>query len=283
MRNARIAVRPITPTIGAVIEGVDLSAPLDDATFDEIHTAFLTHQVVFFPGQAITPQQQVMFAERFGEIDEPHPVFERHAEEPRVMLIEQRGKQGIYNERWHTDVTYQESPPMASVLHAQVLPESGGDTLWASMYAAYEALSEPMKATLEGLTAVHDFAHAYRDELMALPNGLKRLREIEDKYPSVEHPVVRTHPRTGRKLLFVNSTFTMRINGLTRGESDALLAYLFRHCESPMFQVRYRWRQHDVAIWDNRCTQHLAVPDFFPHHRRMNRVTVRGERPFYAA
>lgn len=282
MRNAKIEIEPITPTIGAVIRNLDLAQRLDEATVAEIRAALLAHHVIFFPDQAITPTQQTGFAEHFGEIDEPHPVFRPHPEEPRVMLIEQRGREGVYNDLWHTDVTYQQCPPMGSILHAQVLPPAGGDTLWASMCAAYDALSERMKSWLEGLIALHDFGYGYRDYLLGGADGKQRLRQIEDRYPTVEHPVVRTHPETSRKVLFVNRSFTAAIKGLPKLESDGLLRLLFEHCEAPAFQMRHRWRPRDLAMWDNRCTQHLAVADYHPHHRKMHRVTIRGERPFYA-
>ncbi len=283
MRNARIEVEPLTPSIGAVLRNVDLAQPLEEASFAEIKAALLAHHVIFFPDQRITPTQQLAFAERFGEVDEPHPVFKAHPQEPRVMLIEQKGREGVYNDMWHTDVTYQQCPPMGSILHAQILPPQGGDTLWASMYAAYDALSDRMKAFLDGMTALHDFGYSYSGYLLDKPEGRKRLREIEDQYPTVEHPVIRTHPETKRKLLFVNRSFTMRIKGLSQGESDGLLRLLCDHCEQPAFQVRHQWRVGDLAMWDNRCTQHLAVSDYYPHHRKMHRVTIRGERPFHVA
>jgi taurine dioxygenase len=288
MRNTQIEVWPITPRIGAVIEGVDLSTSLSDETFDQIYAAFLEHQVIFLPNQEITPSQQVAFAKRFGEIDEPHPLFKSAPEDSRIMRIEQSGKEGdYYNDVWHTDVSFQERPAMASVLHAQVLPAVGSDTLWASMYAAYDALSYPIKLMLEGLTAVHDLTYshrthypkAYRLIRQTEPGGLARLRKIEDEHPPVSHPIIRTHPVTKRKALYVNRTFTERINGLSKIESDALLAMLLNHCESPMFQMRHRWSRHDLAIWDNRCTQHVVISDFYPQKRLMHRVTIKGDRP----
>jgi taurine dioxygenase len=199
------------------------------------------------------------------------------------MLIEQQGREGVYNDMWHTDVTYQQAPPMASILHAQVLPPSGGDTLWSSLCAAYDALSDKMKSLLEGLTALHDFAYSYRSYLIGRPDGKQRLREAEDRYPTAEHPVVRTHPETGRKGLFVNRSFTVAIKDLPQTESDGLLRLLFEHCEMPAFQMRHRWRPRDLVMWDNRCTMHYAVADYFPHHRKMHRVTLRGEPPFFRA
>ena len=283
MRNTRIEIEPITPTIGAFIRNLDLREPPDEAVFAEIRAGLLAHHVIVFPDQAITARQQLVFAELFGEIDEPHPVFKPHPDEPRVMLIEQQGREGVYNDMWHTDVTYQQRPPMASILHAQVLPPSGGDTLWVSLGAAYDALSEKMKSLLEGLTAYHDFAYAYRSYLIGQPNGKQQLREGEDRYPTAEHPVVRTHPETGRKVLFVNRSFTASIKGLSPNESDGLLRLLFDHCEMPAFQMRHRWRTRDLVMWDNRCTMHYAVADYSPHHRKMHRVTLRGEQPFYRA
>ena len=197
------------------------------------------------------------------------------------MLIEQKGRQGVYNDMWHTDVTYQQAPPMGSILHAQILPPQGGDTLWASMYAAYDALSDRMKTFLDGMTALHDFGYSYSGYLLDKPEGRKRLREIEDQYPTVEHPVIRTHPETGRKALFVNSAFTTRLLGVSTEESEHLLKFLYAHAVRPDFVYRHRWRVGDVVMFDNRCLQHYVVPDH-PHnmHRRMHRTTASGDRPF---
>jgi len=280
MAQTNLAVRPLTPLIGAEIEGVDLSRPLEDAVIQDLKVALHSHLVIFFRDQDITPEQQVAFARRFGEIEPPHPVFDKVPECPEVTVIEQKGERGIYNDEWHTDVTFRPKPAMASILHCKVSPVVGGDTLWASMYAAYEMLSDPMKHLVGGLSAVHDITEGFGDIVTSGPEGLARLRAMQDKFPPVTHPVIRTHPVTGRKSLFVNRSFTARILGVTKIESEHLLAMLLRHAEQSSFQVRFRWQANSIAMWDNRCTQHYAANDFSPHHRRMHRVTVLGDRPF---
>lgn len=281
MARANLAVRPLTPLIGAEIEGVDLSRPLDDATFADVHDALLKHLVIFFRDQEITPEQQVAFARKFGEIEPPHPVFDKVKDCPEVTLIEQKGDKGIYNDEWHTDVTFRETPALASILYAKIIPPVGGDTLFASMYTAYEALSAPMKRLVEGLSAVHDITEGFGD-IVTTKDGLAKARAMQDKFPPVVHPVVRTHPVTGRRALFVNRSFTTRILGLTKIESQNLLRMLLEHCEQSNFQARFRWEKGSIAMWDNRCTMHYAANDYSPHHRLMHRVTVVGDKPYFA-
>lgn len=280
MAQANIAVRPLTPLIGAEIDGVDLSRPLEEAVIQDLTDALHRHLVIFFRDQNITPEQQVAFARRFGAVEPPHPVFDRVLECPEVTVIEQKGERGIYNDEWHTDVTFRPEPAMASILHCKVSPAVGGDTLWANMYTAYDMLSEPMKRLVEGLRAVHDITEGFGDIVTSGTEGLERLRAMQEKFPPVTHPVVRTHPVTGRKSLFVNRSFTTRILGVSKIESEHLLAMLLRHAEQSNFQVRFRWQPNAIAMWDNRCTQHYAANDFSPQHRRMHRVTVLGDRPF---
>ena len=287
--NARqLELRRITRCIGAEVDGIDL-ARLDDAGFSAVHAALLAHQVLVFRGQRLTPAEHLAFARRFGEAEPPHPVFGQVPEYPQVSVIETRGDEGVYNDEWHTDVTFRECPARGSILHARVLPPSGGDTLWASMTAAYEALSAPIRQLIDGLSAEHDirgsgpFAHvpSYRDVVLARPNGREQLRDIEERFPPVVHPVVRTHPETGRRALFVNRSFTTRIVELSKHESMALLGLLLEHAASPNFQMRHRWQVDDLVMWDNRCTQHFAVNDYAPARRVMHRVTVLGDRPVF--
>ncbi|MEX2648952.1 MAG: taurine dioxygenase [Alphaproteobacteria bacterium] len=280
MPQVNIEVRPITPNIGAEIAGADL-ARLDEATFEDIHEALLKHLVLFFRDQDITPAEQLGFARRFGEIEPPHPVFDRVPEAPEVSVIEQKGTVGIYNDEWHTDVTFRARPPLASILHCQIAPEIGGDTLWSSMVAAYDALAEPIKRLIEPLKAIHDITRGFMETWLAKPDGVAEMQRAQRENPPVVHPVVRTHPVTGRRALFVNRSFTVAIKGLSRTESDGLLALLLRHAEQPSWQVRFRWRPRSLAIWDNRATQHYAAADFAPAHRKMHRVTVIGDRPFH--
>jgi taurine dioxygenase len=281
MIRANIEVRPLTPLIGADIRGVDLSQDIDDETCRDLRQALLDHLVIVLPDQRIDPASQLSFARRFGEIEPPHPVFDTVDGQPEITVIEHGGeKPQPYNDEWHTDVTFRAKPAMASILHAQILPEIGGDTLWANMYAAYEALSPAIKNLIDDMVGVHDYYRAFGDVLLERPGGLEKLLEDMRKLPPVEHPVVRTHPETGYKGLFVNRSFTRRIKGLSTVESNHLLALLFEHAEHPNFQMRHRWRQHDLVMWDNRCTMHLASSDF-TGLRRMHRITLLGERPYH--
>jgi taurine dioxygenase len=282
MRNTKIEVRPLSPAIGAEIAGVDLSKPLDDGTYETLHSALLEHLVIFFRDQVMTPDQQVAFAERFGRIEDPHPVFDKLEENPKVTVLETLGETGIYNDTWHTDVTFKPRPAMGTILLGRDVPVCGGDTLFASLYAAYDALSERMKDFLQGLTATHDFLYAFGNTVMR-KSGPDRYVELKKQYPSVSHPVIRSHPETGRPMLFVNETFTVKINELSDTESAALLTMLVNHVKRPEFQVRFRWRNGSLAFWDNRCTQHYAAKDYLPHHRLMHRITLLGDAPFFKA
>ncbi len=286
MTPIALDLHPITPTIGAEIIGVDL-ANLDDAAFAAIQQALLDRQVIVFRDQHLRPEDHLAFARRFGELEPPHPVFAHLPAHPQVSILENLGDQGVYNDEWHTDVTFRECPALGSILYARVIPESGGDTLWSNMQAAYAALAAPVKRMIEGLTATHDICGggpygrvpSYREILLAQPDGLQRLHGIERDFPPISHPVVRTHPETGRRALFVNRSFTTRIDGVSKLESAWLLGLLLEHAEQVAFQMRHRWRANDLVMWDNRCSQHLAVADYAPAHRLMHRITVQGDRP----
>lgn len=267
----RIEVKPITPNIGAEVHGVDLSAPMDDQLFGEIHTAFNRHCVLFFRDQKLDHDNHKAFGRRFGELD-IHPAIKAPDGHPEIVPIHaDKNSKHIAGERWHSDVSCVEEPPLGSILYLHTVPEVGGDTLFSNMYAAYDALSDRMKDYLDGLTARHDGEEQYRGRYSA-DDGAKQ-------YPFFDHPVVRTHPDTGRKCLFVNPIFTKRINEVPRQESDAILNMLHEHCAKEDFQVRFRWQEGSVAFWDNRCVQHLAIWDYYPHTRSGFRVTVKGDRP----
>ncbi len=271
-----LRVEPLTPTIGAEIYGADLSEPAD---IDAIKNALWAHQVVFFRDQPrLEPQAQIAFANHFGP---PHfhpaaPHLEGH---PEIFVIYADEHSKVANGNgWHTDVSCDEEPPLATMLQMHQVPSSGGDTLFSSMYAAFETLSQPMQQFLSTLTATHGSEHIYR--------GRYSDRGVDDagrNYPSASHPVVRTHPQSGRQALYVNPAFTTRIQGLSADESDALLSMLYQHQQRVEFQVRFKWRPNDIALWDNRCTQHLALWDYWPETRSGHRVTIRGERPYYEA
>lgn len=270
-----VRVRKVTPVIGAEIEGIDLREPLGNEAFQVVHDALMENMVVFFRGQAMSHAQQMAFGRMFGTLH-VHPAAPSVAGHPEVMTIHADANSTYVNgEGWHSDVSCEAVPPMGSILQMHVLPEVGGDTLFANMVAAFDALSLPMRTMLAGLTATHDGEGLYRGRYGADDRGRV--------YPRAVHPVVRTHPVTGRQALFVNSFFTTRINELSRAESDALLALLFRHVETPEFSCRFRWAPGSVAFWDNRSAQHKALWDYFPHTRSGTRVTVLGDAPFYRA
>ena len=269
-----IGVDRLTPIIGAEISGIDLAGPLSNRTVDELHRALAENLVIFFRDQNITPQQHLAFGRLFGDLH-VHPAAPHEPGEPALMKIHaDKDSPRANGEEWHSDVSCDAEPPMGSILHIKQCPPHGGDTLFASMYAAYDALSDRMKSYLDGLTAVHDGEPVYR--------GLYAHSGVADKpaYPKAEHPVVRTHPVTAKKALYVNRIFTSHIVGIPRDESDAMLAYLYRHVENPLFQCRFRWSQNAIACWDNRCAQHRAMWDYWPHTRSGNRVTIKGDRPF---
>jgi len=276
MPYVSIQVDKLTPHAGAEIRGVDLSQPLDERTFKEIHDALIDSGVIFFRDQHLTPDQQKAFGRLFGELH-MHPAAPRElADHPEILVIHADEKsKHVAGENWHSDVSCDLEPPMGSILYMHELPPVGGDTLFASMYAAYEALSEPMKRFLEPLTAMHEGEHVYR--------GRYGVDDTGKTFPKAEHPVVRTHPVSGRKALYVNGGFTTRIVQLKRPESDTLLQFLYRHVETPEFHCRFRWQVNSIAFWDNRCMQHHAMWDYYPQRRHGHRVTVRGDKPFHRA
>lgn len=276
--GSALSVRRLTPALGAVVENIDLAQPLDDASLAALEAALDEHLVLFFEGQHWSPEQQRDFAARFGELY-THPLYPGQAGLPELMVLEYDATRKGHNDVWHSDVTYIATPPKASVLYAEILPEVGGDTLWANTYLAYEALSDPMKKLAGELHAVHDFARAFRPERFAQYGVADRTERAYADNPPVLHPVVRTNPTTGRKALFVNANFTSHIAGVSSRESAALLNFFTAHIAQPEFQVRWRWTPNAVAMWDNRWTQHYAIADYFPAHRRMRRATILGDRP----
>jgi taurine dioxygenase len=273
----RITVAPVAGALGAEISEVHLGK-LDDATFSEIRAALLEHQVIFFRDQELTRDEHKAFGRRFGALH-IHPFLQPLKDEghPEFVVLESDARHPFVAEAWHSDVTFQPEPPLGSILRCAAAPEFGGDTMWASMYAAYEALSDTMQRLLSGLVAIHDTSRTFsRDNYNIEHIGGRRAEQIV----SAEHPVVRTHPETGRKALFVNSAFTHSIKGMKPGESAALLGFLYRHIETPDFTCRFRWRKNSIAMWDNRCTQHRVVADNLAAYRRMERVTILGDKPF---
>ena len=273
MRNDTIEFRPLTRHMGAEVHGVDLREPLDDETFRTLHRGFLEHLVLFFHDQDITHDQHVAFGRRFGELH-IHPSAPCVDGRPELMKVHADATSPFAEGMaWHSDVSCDEEPPMASILRLTTVPEVGGDTLFANMYAAYDALSDTMKSVLDPLEALHT-AEVHINRYEQVGGGLRR-----EKHPEATHPVIRTHPETGRKLIYVNQPFTQRIAGMTQLESNALLEFLYAHCANPQFHCRFRWRRNSIAMWDNRCTQHHATWDYFPETRSGVRVTVKGDRP----
>jgi taurine dioxygenase len=274
MTVENLTVQRLTPKLGAEIRGVNLDL-IDEDGLRQVHDALIEHQVIFFRDQDISVDAQMRLGRWFGElVAHPNdPGLEGH---PEVMIIHaDESSKRVAGESWHSDVSCDAEPPLGSILRIHTLPDTGGDTLFASMYAAYEALSPPMQHFLEGLTATHDGAPYYRSV-----NARIGRDDGGRTYPHAEHPVVRTHPESGRKALFVNKMFTTQINGLSRAESDALLRFLFEHAARPEFQLRFRWEKNSIAFWDNRCVQHRAMWDYWPHTRSGNRVTVAGDKPY---
>lgn len=273
-----LKLRRLTPAIGATVEGLDLAAPLTDEHVADIRDALGEHLVLFFEEQTLTPIQQRDFAARFGPLY-LHPFYAGHDEAPEIMILEHDADHRANSDRWHNDVTYLENPPLGAVLYAEEIPRLGGDTLWANMYLAYESLSAPLQDLVSRLRAVHSFAKNFTPDRFRALGMEDRRDQIYARHPPVSHPVVRTNPATGRKALFVNADFTTHIEGVSPRESDVLLRLLFEHMAQPEFQVRWSWRAGNVAFWDNRWTQHCALADYYPQHRRVRRATIVGERP----
>jgi taurine dioxygenase len=265
--------KPLTPAIGAVVEGLDLSRPMTDDVVKAIRAKLAEHLVLFFEDQELTPVQQRDFAGRFGELY-VHPFYAGHEDANEIMILAHDENHRANSDRWHNDVTYVPEPPHAGILYTEEIPEVGGDTLWANMYLAYESLSAPMRDLVSNLRAEHSFAKNFTPERFEAIGMADRRDELYAKHPAVSHPVARTNPVDGRKALFVNRDFTTHILGVTPRESDALLRLLFEHMAQPEFQVRWRWRPNTVAFWDNRWAQHCALADYFPRRRRVRRATV---------
>lgn len=270
----RLKVAPLTPSIGAEISGIDLAEEQDEAVIAEIRAALLAYKVIFFRDQFITPEQHIAFARRFGPL-EIHPATPKDQPNPEVLHIahgpDSRGREN----EWHSDVTWRAEPSLGSILRAIEVPEVGGDTLFADMAAAFRGLSPAMQDWCRSLSAVHDIARVFARRLG------KSIEELHEQYPPQLHPVVRTHPETGEQALYVNTAFTSHIEGVSAKESEWLLAHLNAQAAVPEIQCRFRWRAGSIAFWDNRAGQHYAASDYFPAVRRMERVTIAGDRPFY--
>lgn len=270
---SRFEARPMTPAIGAELIGADLGNP-DDQLFEEVHAALLQYKVVFFRDQTLDRAQHIAFASAFGDL-EIHPATPADQPDPEVLRIAHGAKSRGSENNWHSDVTWRERPSLGSILRAIELPGNGGDTLFANMVMAYDRLSDAMKERIENLVAVHDIARVFARRLDKAPE------ELHDKYPPVEHPVVRTHPETKERLIYVNTGFTSHIKDMEADESTALLRELYQTAWNPEVQCRFRWAPGSLAFWDNRACQHFAASDYFPNVRVMERVTIAGDKPYF--
>jgi len=271
-------IKPIAGALGAEITDIDLTGNLTPAMITEIHRLLLEYQVIFFRDQDISHAGQRALAQTFGPL-QTHPAYGTVEGYPEITILESTPEKFSKIEQWHSDMTFRAHPPMGTVLRATIIPERGGDTLWSSMTAAFEGLSAPMQTLLQGLSAVHDFRHGFKESL-AEPGGEQRLAQALADNPPVEHPVIRVHPESGKRVIFVNALFTSHIVGIPRAESEALLQFLYQHVTTPEYSCRFSWRPHSIAIWDNRSTQHRPVNDYFPAHRRLERITIDGDRPY---
>jgi len=279
-----IKVRPITPAIGAEISAVDLSLPLDDATFAEIHRAFLEHLVIVLRDQHITPEQQVAFTRRFGPV--LRVPYVRHMEEhPDVIaVIKEADEQrvSVFGGDWHSDFSSLPEPPLATVLYAREVPPCGGDTLFANQYLAWESLSDGMRRMLEARRALHA-GRPYGTRPAVDPERMLRSVHIDRGHAEADierpHPIARTHPATGRRALYVNPIYTVRVEDLTEEESRPLLSQLYATATRPEFCCRVRWQPGTLVAWDNRCTLHYAVNDYDGHRRELHRTTAAGDAP----
>ena len=267
-------LRPLTPNIGAELLDIDLGAPDIGDAIPAIRQALLDHRVIFFRDQHITQEQHLAFARMFGEL-EIHPATPKDQENPEILRIAHGPKSKGQENNWHSDVTWREEPSLGSILRAIEVPEVGGDTLFSDMHAAFMGLSDKMREFVVGLTAVHDIARVFARRLGKPPE------ELHDKYPPVEHPVIRTHPETGEPGIYVNNGFTSHIKGLSAEESSDLLRHLYAQAANPEYQCRFKWEAGSIAFWDNRACQHNAVSDYFPQVRIMERATIKGDRPYY--
>jgi len=281
--TAPLEVRPLSPAVGAEIGGVDLSKPLDSEVFEAVHRALLDFGAIFFRDQDLPPDRQIAFARRFGELD-VHPIVTGTEEHPELVRVwKPAGQPASFGVGWHSDNSFFERPSLGSVLYGVTIPPVGGDTLYASAERAWEALSPALQERLLGLRAVHTASRAYdpgtTGEAKYQGEAAIRYRYSEAIYDEVVHPLVRTHPETGRRSVYVNPMFTVRVEDLTREESDALLAFLFAHVARPEFTCRFRWTPRSVAMWDNRSVWHYAMDDYRDHDRLMFRVTIQGDRP----
>ncbi|EAW30341.1 Taurine dioxygenase [marine gamma proteobacterium HTCC2143] len=277
MASYDFSVKKLTPNIGALITGIDLTKGASQEICAQLKEVLLDAKVLFFRDQNISLEQHMSFARHFGDL-EVHPFAPTHKDHPEVLVLS-HGKDSKGTENfWHSDVTWRKEPSLGSILRAKRVPETGGDTLFADMYVAYENLSDEVKEKVEGRIAIHDFGRVFGRNLTE-----EKRQEMKRKYPLSEHPVIRTHPETGRKAIYVNTAFTDSIKDMDKAESAALLAHLYAQANTPEYQCRFKWQPNSIAFWDNRSCQHYAASDYWPNVRVMERVTIVGDKPYYSS
>ncbi len=269
-------VEAITPVIGASISGISLNQDLKSDTVEKIYNALIKYQVIFFREQDLTPESHLQLAKRFGDIDPGHPVYPHVEGFQSIVLLKNDESSRPDTNDWHKDLTFKSNPPFASILHGVSVPKIGGDTLWASMSAVYDSLTDGWKEDLEGLEAIHDMG-TFRNDFYK-EGGINSVNSALKKVGSAVHKVIETHPISGKKYLNVNQSFTRNILNVSQGASDHILQFLFQLLARPEFQVRFHWQNNSVAIWDNRITQHYAVNDYLPNSRHMQRVTIINDK-----
>ena len=272
-------INSLTPTIGAEISGIDLSNNLNSQDLDNIYKNLIDHKVIFFRNQNLKPEDHITFAKSFGDIEPPHPIYPHVENFPEITLLENDPTNPPDTDEWHTDVTFKTEPPFTSILYSKEIPPSGGDTLWCSLIAIYDALPENIKIELESKRAIHDMG-AFRNNFSSEDNKeySKKLNAGFEKFGNAVHPVVKVHPILNKKFLYINPSFTRHIIGMDMTDSNNLLSYLFSFMTKPQYQVRFKWTPHTLALWDNRCTMHYAIGDYMPHRRVMNRITVFNDK-----
>lgn len=269
----KIQVRKLTPAIGAELSGIDLNKPLDKMILDEIYGNLIEHHVIFFRDQDISPENHLALARSFGEPQPPHPVYPHHDLFENIMILHNGPDNPPDTDGWHTDVTFNQNPPFASLLLARTVPDCGGDTLWLSLVRAWETLPAGLRSELENLTAVHDMGD-FRNNFATAQSDGSELVEAHQRFGSAIHRVVQTHPVSGRKFLYINEGFTQHIVGMRASDSNKMLDFLYHHIDQPENQVRFHWTPGAMAIWDNRCTWHYATADYLPQQREMHRITI---------
>ena len=271
-------VHTIAGALGAELHGVNLCQDLSSETYAEIRRLLVRHQVIFFRDQDISRAQHKALAESFGPV-QTHPAYDTVPGYPEITILESTAEKPSKIEVWHSDMTFRKHPPLGSVLRSKICPPEGGDTLWSSMTSAYNGLSKSMQGFLSNLEAEHDFSFGFKESLSE-PGGRERLAQAVADNPPVSHPVIRIHPESGKKVIFVNALFTTKIIGLSEKESSTILSFLYEHIITPEYTCRFHWEPNSIAIWDNRSTQHKPINDYFPAHRLLERIAIDGDKPY---